>query len=143
MPYSNQSVIMPFNAPSTSDTAGNAVNTTNYIDVNHPATLYAVGVLITVATTSDAATCTVTRRVTTASDTNATTVDVIHIPSGTAAGKIVYIQLATPISLNAGDQLTYVFSNNGGSGYWKPWFEAVPREESKANNSDFVASVDV
>ena len=143
MPYSNQSVIMPFNAPSTSATAGNAVNTTNYIDVNHPATLYAVGVLITVATTTSAATCTVTRRVTPGSDTNATTVDVIHIPNGTAAGKIVYIQLATPVSLNAGDQLRYVFSNHGGSGYWKPWFEAVPREESKANNSDFVASVDV
>ena len=143
MPYSNQSVIMPFNAPSTSATAGNAVNTTNYIDVNQPCTLYAVGVLITVATTSDAATCTVTRRVTTGSDTNATTVDVIHIPTGTAAGKIVYIQLATPISLNAGDQLKFVFSNNGGDGYWKPWIEAVPREETKANNSDFVASVDV
>ena len=134
---------MPFNAPSTSATAGNAVNTTNYIDVNHPATLYAVGVLITVATTTSAATCTVTRRVTPGSDTNATTVDVIHIPNGTAAGKIVYIQLATPVSLNAGDQLRYVFSNHGGSGYWKPWFEAVPREESKANNSDFQASVDV
>src|SRR5574343_302810 len=143
MPYSNQSVIMPFNAPSTSATAGNPVNYTNYIDVNHPCTLYAVGVLITVATDTSAATCTVTRRVTTASGTNATTVDVIHIPIGTAAGKIVYIQLATPISLNAGDQLTFVFSNHGGSGYWKPWFEAVPREESKANNSDFVASVDV
>jgi len=143
MPYSNQSVIMPFNAPSTSATAGNAVNVTNYIDVNQPCTLYAVGVLITVATTSDAATCTVTRRVTTGSDTNATVVDVIHIPSGTAAGKIVYIQLATPISLNAGDQLSFAFSNNGGNGYWKPWIEAVPREESKANNSNFVASVDV
>jgi len=111
--------------------------------VNHPATLYAVGVLITVATDTDAAKCTVTRRVTPGSDTNATAVDVIHIPTGTAAGKIVYIQLATPVSLNAGDQLKFVFSNNGGSGYWRPWIEAVPREESKANNSDFVASVDV
>ena len=143
MPYSNQSVIMPFNAPSTSDTAGNAVNTTNYIDVNQPCTLYAVGVLITVVTDTSAATCTVTRRVTTASGTNATTVDVIHIPIGTAAGKIVYIQLATPISLNAGDQLKFEFSNNGGSGNWRPLIEAVPREESKANNSDFQASVDV
>ena len=143
MLYLNQSVIMFFNAPSTADTAGNAVNTTNYIDVNQPCTLYAVGVLITVATTSDAATCTVTRRVTTGSDTNATDVDVIHIPTGTVAGKIVYIQLATPVSLNAGDQLKFEFSNNGGNGNWRPWIEAVPREESKANNSDFVASVDV
>ena len=144
MPYSSQSVINCIDPAIGSELAiGSAVNKTVYMLVNHPATLYAVGVLITVATNTDAATCTVTRRVTPGSDTNATAVDVIHIPSGTAAGKIVYIQLATPISLNAGDQLSFAFSNHGGSGQWKPWIEAVPREESKANNSDFVASVDV
>jgi hypothetical protein len=143
MPYSSQSVINCIDPAIGSTTAiGSAKNTKVYMDVNHPATLYAVGVLITVATADDAATCTVTRRVTTGSDTNATAVDVIHIPLGTAAGKIVYIQLATPVSLNAGDQLSFAFSNNGGNGYWKPWIEAVPREETKANNSDFVASVD-
>ena len=144
MPYSSQSVINCIDPAIGSETAiGSAKNKTVYMDVNHPATLYAVGVLITTATDTNAATCTVTRRVTTGSDTNATAVDVIHIPSGTVAGKIVYIQLATPVSLNAGDQLSFAFSNHGGGVYWKPWIEAVPREESKANNSDFVASVDV
>lgn len=144
MAYSNQSVINAVDPAIGSTTAiGSAKNTTVYMDVNHPATLYAVGVLITVVTDSDAATCTVTRRVTTGSDTNAVAVDVIYIPIATAAGKIVYIQLATPQNMNAGDQLKFVFSNHGGSGYWKPWIEAVPREETKANNSDFVASVDV
>ena len=115
MPYSSQSVINCIDPAIGSELAiGSAVNKTVYMDVNHPATLYAVGVLITVALDTDAATCTVTRRVTTGSDTNATAVDVIHIPNGTAAGKIVYIQLATPISLNAGDQLKFVFSNHGG-----------------------------
>lgn len=144
MPYSSQSVINCIDpAIGSEEVIASAVNKTVYMLVNHPATLYAVGVLITTATDTDAATCTVTRRVTAGDDTNATAVDVIHIPSGTAAGKIVYIQLATPVSLNAGDQLKFVFSNHGGSGYWKPWIEAVPREETKANNSDFVASVDV
>ena len=144
MPYSSQSVINCIDPAIGSEEAIASVkNKTVYMLVNHPATLYAVGVLITTATDTDAATCTVTRRVTPGSDTNATSVDVIHIPSGTAAGKIVYIQLATPVSLNAGDQLKFEFSNHGGSGYWKPWIEAVPREESKANNSDFQASVDV
>lgn len=144
MPYSTQSVINAVDPAIGSTTAiGSAVNTTVYMDVNHPATLYAVGVLITVVTDTNAATCTVTRRVTTGSDTNAVAVDVIYIPNETAAGKIVYIQLATPQQMNAGDQLKFVFSNHGGSGYWKPWIEAVPREETKANNSDFVASVDV
>lgn len=144
MPYSSQSVINCIDPAIGSELAiASAKDKTVYMLVNHPATLYAVGVLITTVTDTDAATCTVTRRVTAGSDTNATAVDVIHIPSGTAAGKIVYIQLATPVSLNAGDQLKFVFSNNGGSGQWRPWIEAVPREETKANNSDFVASVDV
>lgn len=144
MPYSSQSVINCIDPAIGSELAIASVkDKTVYMLVNHPATLYAVGVLITTATDTDAATCTVTRRVTAGSDTNATAVDVIHIPNGTAAGKIVYIQLATPVSLNAGDQLKFVFSNNGGGGYWRPWIEAVPREETKANNSDFVASVDV
>ena len=144
MPYSSQSVINCIDPAIGSELAiASAVNKTVYMLVNHPATLYAVGVLITVVTDTSAATCTVTRRVTAGDDTGATAVDVIHIPLGTAAGKIVYIQLATPVSLNAGDQLKFVFSDNGGSGQWRPWIEAVPREETKANNSDFVASVDV
>ena len=144
MPYSSQSVINCIDPAIGSELAiGSAKAKAVYMDVNHPATLYAVGVLITHVTDTNAATCTVTRRVTAGDDTSATAVDTIHIPSGTAAGKIVYIQLATPVSLNAGDQLKFVFSNNGGDGYWKPWIEAVPREETKANNSDFVASVDV
>ena len=144
MPYSTQSVINAIDpAIGSEEVIASAVNKTVYMLVNHPATLYAVGVMITTVTDSNAATCTVTRRVTTGSDTNAVAVDVIHIPNTSAAGKIIYIQLATPQQMNAGDQLKFVFSNHGGSGYWKPWIEAVPREETKANNSDFVASVDV
>jgi hypothetical protein len=44
------------------------------------------------------------------------------------------------VKLNAGDELKFVFANNGGGVYWKPWFEAYPRPEIKANNSDFIQS---
>lgn len=141
MSYAVESKVDVISTPINSELAtSSAVNKTVYMDINHPCTITAIGALITVVTDSSAATITVTRRVTSGSDTNAVAMGTLYIPSGAAAGKIYYNEI-TPQQANAGDQLKFVFSNHGGSGYWKPWVEAYARAEVKGNNSDFVVSV--
>jgi hypothetical protein len=143
MAYSNQSKINIISPPQASTvTMTSAKNTTVYMTINQPCIITSVGVMISTTSDSDAATCTVTRRVTLASDTNAVAVATIYIPIAATAGSIIYDDI-TPQNANAGDQLKFVFSNHGGSVAWIPWIEAYGREEVKANNSDFVASVAV
>ena len=117
--------------------------------VHHPCILYAVGAIIRVALTSEASSLVVTRRVTPYNDvTGVTNVATITIPTLTVAGTIIYIKgLAArtaanllPVMLNAGDELKFVMANTGGNQYWVPWYEAYPRPETYANNSDFVLS---
>lgn len=140
MPYSTQSKVNAIDWPHDSaSTAYLAKNKTALMGVNQPCTLYGVGVKIGVVTDSDQATVTITRRVTIGSETNAVAVATLTIPIGAAAGKIYYKEI-TPQQMNAGDELKFVFSDHGGSGKWLPWVDAVPREETKANNSDFIAS---
>ena len=120
-------------------------NKTVVMEVMQPCDLYAVGALIRVALTSEAATLVVTRRVTPYSDTSATAVASLTIPTLTAAGKIVYkdchiLTVEAPVKLNAGDELKFVWADTGGAVYWKPWVEAYPRPETKANNTDFIKS---
>ena len=117
-----------------------AKNKTILCRVNQPCDLYAVGALITVALTSEAATLVVTRRLLPGDDTGATAVASVIVPTLTAAGKIVWKAPTAPIKLNAGDELKFVWPNTGGGVYWKPWFEAYPRPETKENNSDFIQS---
>lgn len=140
MAYSTESrvlAVMPgVNSASTGDFAKNL---TVLMRMMQPCDLNAVGVLVTTVSDTNDATITVTRRVTAGSDTNAVAVATLTLPTGTAAGKILY-KLITPQSCNAGDELKFVFSNNGGSVTWIPWIDATPRSETKANNSDFVAS---
>jgi hypothetical protein len=96
--------------------------------------------LIRVALTSEAATLTVTRRLLPQDDTDATAVATLTIPAATVAGKIVWKAPTSPVKLNAGDELKFVWANTGGDVYWKPWFEAYPRPETKDNNTDFILS---
>lgn len=130
-------------------TIGFAKNVSVALMVHHPCTLYAVGAIIRVALTSEAATLVVTRRVTPYNDvTGVTNVATVTIPTLTVAGKIVYIKgLAArtaanllPVQLNAGDELKFVMADLGGTQYWIPWFEAYPTPETYANNSDFILS---
>lgn len=124
-----------------SATLGWARNTTVVCQVNHPCDLYDVGCVVRVASSGTDMTLTVTRRVTPNSDTNATAVATLTLPSGTAAGKILYKAATSgPIHLNAGDELKFVASDNGVGVYWKPWVKAYPRPETKGNNTDFIES---
>jgi hypothetical protein len=140
MAYTDSKILCIREGEEDAATLGFVKNKTVVCEVMHPCDLYAVGVLVRVALDTDAAVCTVTRRVTPYSDTDATAVAAITVPTLTVAGKIVWKAPTAPIKLNAGDELKFVFANNGGSCYWKPWFEAYPRPEVKANNSDFIQS---
>jgi len=143
MSYSAESRIMAISHPHDSASVEHfAVNKTVLMGVNHPCTIYGVGVKMIVTTDASAATCIVTRRVTPASDGSAVAVATIYIPIAAAVGKIIYA-LITPQNANAGDELKFVFSNHGGSGMWSPWIDAIPRSETKANNTDFQLSVAV
>jgi hypothetical protein len=126
-------------------TLGFAKNKTVVLEVMHPCDLYAVGALIRVALDTDAAVLTVTRNILPRSAVGATAVAIVTIPTLTPAGKIVYkkchiLTVEAPVKLNAGDELKFVFADNGGGVYWKPWFEAYPRPETMDNNSDFIKS---
>jgi hypothetical protein len=75
----------------------------------------------------------------------ATAVAIVTIPTLTVAGKIVWkdchiLTVKAPVKLNAGDELVFTMSSGGGSFKWRPWFEAYPRRETKANNSKFEQS---
>ena len=144
MSYAAESRVMAISPPHDSASVEHfAVNKTILMGINHPCTIYAVGVKMIVTTDTSAATCIVTRRVLPASDTGAVAVATIYIPIAAAVGKIIYALITTPQSANAGDELKYVFSNHGGSGMWSPWVDAIPRSETKANNTDFQLSVAV
>jgi len=145
MAYTDSKILCISEGEEDSATLGFVKNKTVVCLVRHPCDLYAVGALIRVALDTDAAALTVTRRVTPYSATGETAVATLTIPTLTPAGKIVYkechiLTVKAPVKLNAGDELKFVFANNGGSCYWKPWFEAYPRPETKDNNSDFIKS---
>lgn len=140
MSYTDSKILCIRKGEEDAATLGFVKNKTVVCEMMHPCDLYAVGALIRVALDTDAAVLTVTRRVTPYSDAGATAVAAVTIPHLTVAGKIVWKAPTAPIKLNAGDELKFVFANNGGSVYWKPWFEAYPRPEVKANNSDFIQS---
>jgi len=140
MAYTDSKVLAIREGEEDSATLGFPKNKTVVCEVMHPCDLYAVGALIRVALTSEAATLTVTRRLLPYDDTNATAVATLTIPTLTVAGKIVWKAPTAPVKLNAGDELKFVWANTGGAVYWKPWFEAYPRPETKDNNSDFIKS---
>jgi len=140
MPYTESKILCIREGEEDAATLGFPRNKTVVCEVMQPCDLYAVGALIRVALTSEAATLTVTRRVTPYSDTDATAVATLTIPTLTAAGKIVWKAPTAPVKLNAGDELKFVWANTGGNVYWKPWFEAYPRPEIKGNNTDFIES---
>lgn len=140
MSYTDSKVLAIREGEEDAATLGFPKNKTVVCEVMHPCDLYAVGALLRVASDTNDATLVVTRRPTPYSDTGASAVASLTIPTGTVAGKIVWKAPSAPIKLNAGDELKFVFSNHGGSVYWKPWFEAYPRPEVKANNTDFVQS---
>lgn len=111
--------------------------------VNHPCDLYAVGALILTTPTSTAASLTVTRRILPGSDTEATAVATITIPTTAVIGNIIWkkchiLTVVAPVKLNAGDELLFVMS--GTTLTWTPWVEAYPRPEIPANNADFILS---
>lgn len=114
--------------------------------VNQACDLFSVGALILTAPTVESV-LTVTRRIIPGSDAAPTVVATVTIPASTAIGKIVYKVAVNPkitanqlpVKLNAGDELKFVMA--GTTLTWRPWFEAYPRSEVKANNSDFLASV--
>lgn len=140
MAYSTESRVMGIMQGVDSSATGDFVkNKTVLLRIMQPCDLNSVGVLVTTAVDTDGATITVTRRITPGSDTGAVAVATLTLPNLTVAGKILY-KLITPQLANAGDELKFVFSNNGGSVTWIPWIDATPRSETKANNSDFLAS---
>lgn len=119
--------------------------------VNQPCDLFAVGAKILVTLDTSAMIITVTRRLIpgTGGDATATAVAVVTIPTLTPLGKIVWknchstvatVVVVAPVKLNAGDELVFTANSGGGSGMWRPWFEAYPRPEVKANNGNFLQS---
>ena len=140
MAYTDSKVLAIREGEEDATTLGFVRNKTVVCEVMHPCDLDAVGALIRVALTSEAATLVVTRRVIPYSDVGATAVASVIVPTLTAAGKIVWKAPTAPIKLNAGDELKFVWPDTGGAVYWKPWFEAYPRPETKDNNSDFIKS---
>ena len=142
MAYTDSKILCISEGEEDSATLGFPRNKTVVCEVRHPCDLYAVGALIRVALTSEAATLVVTRRPIpyTGGDATATAVASVIVPTLTAAGKIVWKAPTAPIKLNAGDELKFVWPDTGGAVYWKPWFEAYPRPETKDNNTDFIKS---
>ena len=140
MAYTDSKVLAIREGEEDAATLGFVRNKTVVCEVMQPCDLYAVGALIRVALTSEAATLVVTRRVTPYSDVDATAVASLTIPTLTVAGKIVWKAPTAPVKLNAGDELKFVWADTGGAVYWKPWFEAYPRPETKDNNTDFIKS---
>lgn len=149
MPYTDSLIDCIGISETDGATLGYAKNVTAVCLVKQPCDLYAVGVLIRVVTDSDIATCTVTSRVIPASDAGALAVATLTIPVGTAAGAIIWqepeVVTGAPgalksLKLMPGYELKFVFSNNGGAVYWKPWFEAYPRPEVKQNMANFAQS---
>jgi hypothetical protein len=140
MAYTDSKVLAIGEGETSGATLGFAASATVVCLVRHPCDLYAVGALVRIVMDTNAASIVVTRRVIPNSDEGATVVATITLPTLTAAGKIVWKAPAAPIKLNAGDELKFVADAGGGSYYWKPWFEAYPRPETKGNNSDFLLS---
>ena len=142
MAYTDSKILCISEGEEDSATLGFVRNKTVVCEVMHPCDLYAVGALIRVALTSEAATLVVTRRPIpyTGGDATATAVASVIVPTLTVAGKIVWKAPTAPIKLNAGDELKFVWPDTGGAVYWKPWFEAYPRPETKDNNTDFIKS---
>ncbi len=148
MAYTDSKALCISEGVADSATTGFAASGTAVCRVNQSCDLYAVGAIIRVTLTVNAASIVVTRRVLGYSDAAPTVVATITIPTLTAAGKIVYIEGVNPqtasnllpVKLNAGDELKFVCDAGGGVIYWVPWFEAYPRPEVKANNSDFLLS---
>lgn len=141
MAYTDSPILAIAEGETSGATLGFAASATAVLQVNQPCDLYEVGALVRVVMDTNAAAITVTRRITPNSDTGATAVATITLPTLTAAGKIVWKAATSgPIHLNAGDELKFVADSGGGSYYWKPWFRAYPRPETKANNSDFLES---
>jgi hypothetical protein len=113
--------------------------------VNQACDLFAVGALIITAPGA-LSTLVITRNVAPGVTEGATVVATVVVPDATAIGKIVYKEGVNPkitanqlpVKLNAGDELKFVMT--GTTLTWRPWFEAYPRPEIKANNSDFLAS---
>ena len=142
MPYTESKIQAIGDGRLSGTTADFAATQVALCRVNQPCDLFSVGALILIAPTAESI-LTVTRRVLPGSDTGATAVAIITIPSLTAIGKIVYkechiLTVKLPVKLNAGDEL--VFTMAGTTLTWRPWFEAYPRPEVKANNSDFLLS---
>jgi len=148
MAYTDSKVLCIGEGEATAATLGFAASATVVCLVRHPCTLYSVGALVRIVMDTNAAAIVVTRRVIPNSDNGATVVATITLPTLTAAGKIVYkegvnpqtVANLLPVKLNAGDELKFVADAGGGSYYWKPWFEAYPRPETKDNNTDFIKS---
>src|SRR3990167_27784 len=118
-------------------------------DVTQPITVLRVGAVISTATVSSAGIVgAFDRRITTGSDTgrvaglNAGADGVLNIPTATAAGKVVYKDLA--VDLVPGDQIvaevTTAAAGGGAAGGAQYFVEWVARHEVAGNLSDMVAS---
>jgi hypothetical protein len=87
-----------------------------------------------------AATVEVNRRPTLGSATGEVAIDNIVIPTTTAVGKVVYVELASPVVLNAGDALSFEVTSAATAGGAIYGFRAVPDFEYLPNEGDLVLS---
>jgi len=83
-----------------------------------------------------------TKRPTPLSATGEAVVETVILPSGTAIGKVVYEDVATPVAFAVGDsmEISHVIGTGTPTGMVVYGFICIENPETPANNSDMIAS---
>lgn len=91
--------------------------------------------------TSVAPTVIFTRRPTPLSSSGEVVVETLVVPSGTAIGKSVYLDIE-PVEFAVGDsmEISHTVGTGTPTGQGVYWFECAESEEEPANNSDMIES---
>lgn len=125
------------------DLTGAAVHTTSF-GVTSQMKVKRIMCMITTAVVSNVTVVVAFKRYPTyGSSASATTIGSISIPTGTAAGKVVYKDV-TPLQCNPGDQIVCEVTTAAGGGgaagnaFYSIEYAAMP--EAAANQSDMIAS---
>lgn len=137
MAYNNYQIEVPISAAAA---AWGTANTTVWHNVGyHPVVIRAFALVVT--TTFDTApnVLTMTKRILIGSDTGASAITTLTVPTSTAAGKVVY-KGGLEIKLNPGDELKVANGGETTAGAGTLLMLIEPSWELPANNTDMVLS---
>lgn len=151
MPYTDSIIQAVSEFETVGATRDLAFNASGVMRVNQCCDLYAVGVFLVVAPLIANALCTVTLNVAPGNAVGAVAVANVTVPFATAVLGQIYWQEPEVVAgapgslksmkLKAGQELVFTISGqNMTTMVWRPWVEAYPRPEVKANIAAFVQS---